>query len=117
MFPNEEIIEDFSALNYLIDHYFPKCKLAMEVDELGYKDRDQTKKNKRQKDLKEYLDCELNRINPDEKDFSAYDDLVKYRHLLISQKKINKRIQRRSKRIQSRNKRIQRRSKRTKRQK
>ena len=77
LFPNEEIIEDFSALNYLIDYYFPKCKLAIEVDELGHKDRDQTKENKRQKDLKEYLDCEFNRINPDEKDFSAYDELGK----------------------------------------
>ena len=34
LFPNEEIIEDFSALNYLIDYDFPKCKLAIEVDEL-----------------------------------------------------------------------------------
>ena len=50
MFSNDEIIEDFSALNYLIDFYFPKYKLAIEVDELGHKDRDQTKENKRQKD-------------------------------------------------------------------
>ena len=47
LFPNEEIIEAFSALNYLIDYYFPKCKLAIEFDELGHKDRDQTKENKR----------------------------------------------------------------------
>ena len=77
LFPNEEIIEAFSALNYLIDYYFPKCKLAIEVDELGHIDRDQTKENKRQKDLKEYLDCQFNRINPDKKDFSAYDELGK----------------------------------------
>ena len=75
LFPNEDIIEDFSALNYLIDHYFLKRKLAIEVDELGHKDRDKTKENKRQKDLKEYLDCVYIRINPDEKDFSAYDEL------------------------------------------
>ena len=37
LFSNEEIIEDFSALNYLIDFYFPKYKLAIEVDELGHK--------------------------------------------------------------------------------
>ena len=55
-FSSEEVIEDFSALNYLTDFYFPKYKLAVEVDELGHKDRDQTKENKRQKDLKEYLD-------------------------------------------------------------
>ena len=73
MFSKDEIIEDFSALNYLIDFYFPKYKLAIEVDELGHKDRDQTKENKRQKDLKEYLDCKFIRINPDEKNFDIYD--------------------------------------------
>ena len=36
-FSNKEKIEDFSALNYLIDFYFPKYKLAIEVDELGHK--------------------------------------------------------------------------------
>ena len=73
MFSNEEIIEDLTALHYLIDFYFPKHKLAIEVDELGHKDRDQTKENKRQKDLKEYLDCKFIRINPDEKNFDIYD--------------------------------------------
>ena len=66
-FSSEEVIEDFSALNYLTDFYFPKYKLAVEVDELGHKDRDQTKENKRQKDLKEYLDWKCIRINADEK--------------------------------------------------
>ena len=70
LFPNEDIIEDFSALYYLIDYYFPKRKLALEVNELGHKDRDQIKENKKQKD-------EFIRINPDEKDFSAYDELGK----------------------------------------
>ena len=31
-FLNEEIIEDFSALNYLTDFYFPKYKLAVEIE-------------------------------------------------------------------------------------
>ena len=61
-------MKDFSALNYLIDFYFPKCKLAIEVDELSHKDRDQTIENKRQKDLKEYLDCKLIRIKLDKED-------------------------------------------------
>ena len=61
-------MKDFSALNYLIDFYFPKCKLAIEVDELSHKDRDQTIENKRQKDLKEYLDCKFIRIKPDKED-------------------------------------------------
>ena len=77
-FSNKEIIEDFSALNYLIDFYFPKYKITIEVDELGYKDGDQTKENKRQNYLKEYFDNKLIRINPDEENFYVYDGLKKY---------------------------------------
>ena len=125
LFPNEDIIEDFSALYYLIDYYFPKRKLAIEANELGHKDRDQIKENKKQKD-------EFIRINPDEKDFSAYDELGKVQKFIDksqekqnkrSQKRIkrtqkgNKRTKRRNKRIQRRNKGRQRRNKRTKRKK
>ena len=90
MFPKKE---DFSALNYLIEYYFPNCRLAIEVDELGHKDRDQTKENKRQKDLHEYVDCELIRINPDKKDFSACDELGKIQTFSDKSKEKNKRKQ------------------------
>ena len=50
--------------------------MAIEVDEFAHKDRKQTIK-KRQKELEEYLGCTFIRINPDEKDFSAYDGLGK----------------------------------------
>ena len=43
-FLSEEIITDFSALDNLIDFYFPKYKLAVEIDELGHGDRDSVKK-------------------------------------------------------------------------
>ena len=106
LFPNEDIIEDFSALYYLIDYYFPKRKLALEVNELGHKDRDQIKENKEQKD-------EFIRINPDEKDFSAYDELGKVQKFIDkSQEKQNKRSQKRNKRTQKGNKRTKRRNKR-----
>ena len=106
LFPNEDIIEDFSALYYLIDYYFPKRKLALEVNELGHKDRDQIKENKKQKD-------EFIRINPDEKDFSAYDELGKVQKFIDkSQEKQNKRSQKRNKRTQKGNKRTKRRNKR-----
>ena len=109
LFPNEDIIEDFSALYYLIDYYFPKRKLAIEANELGHKDRDQIKENKKQKD-------EFIRINPDEKDFSAYDELGKVQKFIDkSQEKQNKRSQKRNKRTQKGNKRTKRRNKRTKR--
>ena len=60
----------------MIDFYFPKYKLAIEVDDLGHKDRGQTKQNEWQKDFKEYLDCIFN-INSVEKNFGVYDGLKK----------------------------------------
>ena len=59
----------------MIDFYLPKRKLAIEIDKLGHFDRDQITENKRQKELEEYLGCTFIRINPDEKDFSAYNRL------------------------------------------
>ena len=53
----EEIIGDFSALNYLIDFYFPKYKLAVEIDGLGHGDRDTVKEKKRQTEIRKNLDC------------------------------------------------------------
>ena len=76
LFSNEEIIEGFFDLNYLIDFYFPKYKLAIAVDDLGHNYRGQTKENEWQKDLKEYLDC-IFIINSDEKNFGVDDGLKK----------------------------------------
>ena len=59
----------------MIDFYFPKHKLAVEIDELGHADKDSVKENKRQIEIAKYLDCKFIRINPDKKDFSAYDGL------------------------------------------
>ena len=70
-----EVIEDFPALDYLIDSYFPKYKLAVEIGELSYGDRDSVKENKRQTEIAKYLDCKFIRINPDKKYFNAYDRL------------------------------------------
>ena len=48
-FTNEEILVKYSVLNYFIDLYFPKHKLAIEFDEKGRKDRDEEKENIREK--------------------------------------------------------------------
>ena len=74
-FPNEEIIENFyvKKFKYMTDFYLPKRKLAIEVDEHSHKDRKPEKEKTRQKDIEECLGCTFIRINPDEKDFSAYD--------------------------------------------
>ena len=83
----EEIIEGFSTLNYLIDFYFPKYKLAVEIDELGHADRDSVKENKRQTEIAKYLDCKFIRINPDKKILVLTMGLVKYLNFLMSLKK------------------------------
>ena len=79
IFSIEEIIQDFYIKKFdcMIDVHSPKRKLAVEVDELGYLARDQIIENKRQKELEEYLGYTFIRINPHEKDFSAYDGLGK----------------------------------------
>ena len=51
--------------------------MATEVHELGHKDRKPEKENTRQKEIEKCLGCAFIRINPDEKDFSAYDGLDK----------------------------------------
>ena len=78
-FPNEKIIEDFyvKKFDYMIYFYLSKRKLAIEVHELGHKDRKSEKENTRQKEIEKCLGCAFIRINPAEKDFSAYDGLDK----------------------------------------
>ena len=83
----EEMIEDLFAPNYLIDFYFPKYNLAIEIDELDHADRDSVKEDKRQKELKEHLKCIFIRINPDQKDFSAYDGLGEIYRFFVEFKK------------------------------
>ena len=86
-FLGEEIIEDFSALNYLIEFYFPKYKLAVEMYELGHSGRDSVKENKRQREIAKYLDCKFIRSNPDKKILVLMMGLVKYLDFLMSLKK------------------------------
>ena len=43
LFSNEKILVQHSVLNYQIDLYFSKHKLAIEVNEKGHTDRDEKK--------------------------------------------------------------------------
>ena len=91
LFSNEKILLQHSALGYRIDLYFPKHKLAIEVDKKGHTDRDKRKENEREKKIKEKLDCKFIRINPDGKDYYEY---VKFgeinNHINESNKKLTK---------------------------
>ena len=44
---------------------------------MGHADRDAVKEKERQTEITKYLGCKFIRINPDKKDFSAYDGLGK----------------------------------------
>ena len=71
MFPAETIL-----LQNRIDTYFPKHKLAIEIDELPPGDRNIDKEVSRRKAIKKELDCEFNRINPAKVYFDVLDDIV-----------------------------------------
>ena len=48
----KKILLQHSVLDYKIDLYFPKHKLAIEVDEKVHSDRDDEKENEREKKRK-----------------------------------------------------------------
>ena len=64
LFAGKKIILQFNVPGYRIDAYFPKYKLAIEIDEHGHNDRDIDYEIKRQKAIENKLGSELIRINP-----------------------------------------------------
>ena len=83
-FKDEEMITQYSILDYRIDLYFPKYKLAIECDEKAHKNKI-NKDIKRENDIKEVLNCTFIRYEPEEKDFcisnvisSIYKHIIQY---------------------------------------
>ena len=68
-FWSEEIILQHHVLGYYIGAYFIKHKLAIEVDQLGYRNRDINQEIQRQKVLEKELGCKFIRINPAKENF------------------------------------------------
>ena len=80
-FERQDMQTQYSVLGYRIYIYFPKHKLAIEVDELGHADKNLSNKIERQKALKKELVCVFIRINPDRKNFSIFKEINKiHRH-------------------------------------
>ena len=65
-FSREKILLQHSVLSYRIDLYFPRHKLAIQIDEKGHKDID--KEFEGSKATEKEIDCKFIIINPDEKD-------------------------------------------------
>ena len=55
LFAKEQILLPHFVLSYKIDLYFPKYKLAIEVDEKGHKDRKKCDEDEREKAIKELI--------------------------------------------------------------
>ena len=78
----------YTVLNYRIDLYFHKYKLAINVDELSHSDRNIDYEIQRQQALERELNCVFIRINPDAIDFNIFKEINKiHRHIKKSSKK------------------------------
>ena len=87
-FEGENMQTQYTVLNYRIDLYFHKYKLAIEVDELDHNDRNIDYEIQRQKALERELNCVFIRINPDEKNFNIFKEINKiYRYIKKLSKK------------------------------
>ena len=86
-FSAESIIFQRSVLDYRIDAYFPKYKLAIEVDELGHNDSDIGFEIQRQKALEKELDCKFIRINPAKKKFDIFVEIGRIQNFIVGANK------------------------------
>ena len=81
-FEGENMQTQYTVLNYRIDPYFHKYKLAIEIDELGHNDRNINYEMQRQRALEKKLDCVFIRINPDAIDSNIFKEITKiHRHV------------------------------------
>ena len=87
IFSTEKIVLQHHVLGYYIDAYFPKHKLAIEIDEQGHQDRDIQQEIERQKAIVKELECEFIRINPDKKDFDIFVEISKIQSYIIESTK------------------------------
>ena len=85
-FEGEDMQTQYTVIDYRIDPYFHKHKLAIEVDELRHADRNLYNEIERQKALERELNWVFIRINPDEKDSNIFKEINKiYRHIKKNQ--------------------------------
>ena len=64
-FEGEDMQTQYTVIDYRIDLYFHKYKLAIEFDELGHNDRNIDYEIQQQKALERELSCVFIIINPD----------------------------------------------------
>ena len=69
-FKGEDIQIQYTVLGYRLDLYFYEHKLAIEIDELGHNDRNTDYETKREREIKNELNCVFIRTNPDAANFN-----------------------------------------------
>ena len=84
VFCSETILLQHSVLNHRIDLYFPRHKLAIEVDEKGHKGRDNHKEIERENTIKNILIVNLLELNFMKSILTCMMKLVKYTIALIN---------------------------------
>ena len=91
LFATEKIILQHNVLGYRIDAFFPKYKLAIEVDEQDHNSRDIDYEMERQKTLQKELNFKFIRINPAKENFNIFVDIGKIHSFIVkSAKKLTK---------------------------
>ena len=76
-----------NVLGYRIDAYFPKYKLAIEVDEQGHNERDIDYEIERQKAIENKLGCEFIRMNPAKENFNIFVEIGKIQNYIAKSTK------------------------------
>ena len=90
-FEGETMQTQYRVLGYQIDFYFHDHKLAIDVDEKGYKDRNIDYEIQRKKVLQKELGCKFIRIGPDEESFDIFNTINQiHRHIKKSTKESTK---------------------------
>ena len=90
VFAKCEIYLQYFVSHYKIDTYFPKYGLAIEIDELGHSDRSNEKEKIRENRIKQKLQYEFIRINPDKEGFVVFVELANIEnHIADSTRKNN----------------------------
>ena len=72
-FKKQSMIERYKFKKYFIDLYFPMNKMGIETDENGHTGRSKTKKQKRERTIKN-AEITLIRINPVKEGFDIFDE-------------------------------------------
>ena len=86
-FAPEKILLQHSVLGYRIDAYFPKHKLAIEVDEQGHNDRDIDYEIEKQKAIENKLGCEFIRTNPAKENVNIFVEIDKIQNYITKSTK------------------------------